>query len=153
DYSRRIQDWYVLPQLDFYFRRQYGVSLTRTQSYEFFEGVGFREYNNSVSAYSSRTEQLSLSGSFTGARVRITHRPRASHPSLGTREQPRSGLHSALRGDCALTKRSTSALFARSSARTRLERQCRMSSRTTSLARRSASSSLAPCQSAPSSTT
>jgi hypothetical protein len=65
DYAGNLQEWSATPQLDFYFHRQYGVSLYHTQSFERFAGLEFRKRSSTVSGYSDRWQRVSLNGSFT----------------------------------------------------------------------------------------
>jgi hypothetical protein len=64
NYAGRRQDWNVQPQIDFYFRRQYGVSLYRSESYESFSAADFRYDSTTLSGYSNQSKRLAINGAF-----------------------------------------------------------------------------------------
>jgi hypothetical protein len=92
NYTGRRQDWSAQPEFDFYFRRQYGVSLYHSESYELFKGVDLREYSNTISLYSSRSKQLSLSGSFGSGVSPNYSPPQGMQPFLGRAANASFGL-------------------------------------------------------------
>jgi len=65
NYAGERQDWSLQPAFNVYFRRQAGISVYHSQAWELFDSIGFREYSNIVSAYSSQSKLVSLTGSFT----------------------------------------------------------------------------------------
>jgi hypothetical protein len=65
DYKGRLQDWSIRPEFSVTLRRRAYLTIWRSDSYEFFSGLGFREYTNGISVYSARSKSLILSGSFS----------------------------------------------------------------------------------------
>jgi uncharacterized protein DUF5916/cellulose/xylan binding protein with CBM9 domain len=83
NYRGQRQDWSAQPELDFFFRHQYGISLYHHESYELFRSVAFREYSNTVSAYSAQSKRLSLSGSLEVGTSPNYSPPQGVTPFLG----------------------------------------------------------------------
>jgi hypothetical protein len=83
NYKGQRQDWSAQSELDFFFRHQYGISLYHHESYELFHSVAFREYTNTVSAYSAQSKRLSLSGSFEVGTSPNYSPPQGVTPFLG----------------------------------------------------------------------
>jgi len=82
-YKGQRQDWSAQLHLDFFFRHQYGISVYRRESYELFHSIGFREYTNTVSAYSAQSKRLSVSGSLEAGTSPNYSPPQGLAPFLG----------------------------------------------------------------------
>jgi hypothetical protein len=83
NYKGHRQDWSAQPELDFFFRHQYGISVYRRESYELFHSIPFREYTNTVSAYNAQSKRLSFSGSLEGGTSPNYSPPQGVTPFLG----------------------------------------------------------------------
>ena len=92
DYSGKRTDWFVQPQLDFYFRRQYGVSVGHAQSYEFFNGIDFNESTTFVTAYTAHSRHWSANVGLTFGTSPNYSPPPGVPPSLGDAGSLATGL-------------------------------------------------------------
>jgi len=92
DYAGRRQDWSVQPGLSFHFRRQYGLSLFHTDSYELFNGVEFRGFNDTVSAYTNQSNRMSFSASLSRAETPNYSPPAGVAPFLGESRSANVGM-------------------------------------------------------------
>jgi hypothetical protein len=84
DHAGERQDWSVTPGFELYFRRQVGVTFYHSESWERFEDIGFRKRSDGVSAYSSQSKIVSVSGSFSWGVSPNYSPPDGSLPALGT---------------------------------------------------------------------
>ena len=76
NYARELQDWYVEPEFDLYFRRAFQIKLSHAESFEAFGGNRFRYDANRLSAYSAISKLLTLNAS-----VSIGKSPNYSPPA------------------------------------------------------------------------
>ena len=92
DYTGERQDWDATPGFDIYFRNQIGLSLSRSETWELFDHIAFRQHRSSVSAYSSQLKVLSVSGAFSWGTSPNYSPAEGSQPSLGTSRGASFGL-------------------------------------------------------------